>query len=97
MCIPFLLLITLTNCALLLSVRLASKNVVLYSEGRVYKRVPELVASPQLTALHSKGNTSVKNSVERSRPQQHTWNSKPFFFPAELLLRKVYILCGLRL
>jgi hypothetical protein len=38
---------------------------------------------------------------ERSRPQQHTWNSKPFvIFPAELLLHKVYIsniLCGLRL
>jgi hypothetical protein len=38
---------------------------------------------------------------ERSRPQQHTWNSKPFvIFPAELLLHKVFIsniLCGLRL
>ena len=38
---------------------------------------------------------------ERSRPQQHMWNSKPFaIFPAELLLHKVYIsniLCGLRL
>ncbi len=37
----------------------------------------------------------------RSRPQQHTWNSKPFvIFPAELLLHKDYIfniLCGLRL
>ncbi len=38
---------------------------------------------------------------EQSRPQPHTWNSKPFvIFPAELLLHKVYIsniLCGLRL
>jgi hypothetical protein len=38
---------------------------------------------------------------ERSRQQQHTWNSKPFvIFPAELLLLKVYIsniLCVLRL
>jgi hypothetical protein len=38
---------------------------------------------------------------EQSRPQQHTWNSKPFIiFPAEILLHKVYIsniLCGLRL
>jgi hypothetical protein len=67
MCIPFLLLIALTNCAHLLSACLASKNGVLYSEGRVYKRAPELVASPQSTALHSTGNTSVKNSVTRTK------------------------------
>jgi hypothetical protein len=42
---------------------LASENSLLYSEGRVYKRAPELVPSPQSTALHSTGNTSVKNSV----------------------------------
>jgi hypothetical protein len=46
MCIPFLLLIALTNCAHLLSACLASKNGVLYNEGIVYKTVPELVASP---------------------------------------------------
>ncbi len=102
MCIPFLLLIALANCAHLFSTCLARKNGVLYSEGRAYKRAPELVASPQSTALHFTGNTSVKNSVlEQSRPQQHTWNSKPLlYFPAELLLHKVYIfiiLCGLRL
>ena len=67
MCIPFLLLIALTNCAHLLSACLASKNSVLYCEGRVYKRAPELVVSPQSTALHSTGNTSVKNSVTRTR------------------------------
>jgi hypothetical protein len=67
MCIPFLLLIALTNCAHLLSVWLASENRALYSEGRVYKRTPELVGSPQLTTLHSTGNTSVKNSVTRTK------------------------------
>jgi hypothetical protein len=65
--IPFLLLIALTNCAYLLSACLASENRVLYSEGRVYKRTPELVASPQSTALHSTGSTSVKNSVTRTK------------------------------
>ncbi len=54
-------------CADLLLASLASKNRVLYSEGRVYKRTPELAASPQLTALHSTGNTSVKNSVTRTK------------------------------
>ena len=67
MCIPFLLLIALTNCAHLLSAWLASKNYIAYSEGRVYKRTPEQVASPQLTALHSTGNTYVKNSVTRTK------------------------------
>jgi hypothetical protein len=67
MCIPFLLLIALTNCAYLLSAWLASKNPTLYSEDRVYKRTPELVASPQSTALHSSGNTSVKNNVTRTK------------------------------
>jgi hypothetical protein len=65
--IPFLLLIALTNCAHLLLASLASKNRFLYSEGRVYKRTPELAASPQSTALHSTGNTSVKNSVSRTK------------------------------
>ena len=65
-CIPFLLLIALTNCAHLLSTCLESKNGVLYSEGRAYKRAPEQVASPQSTALHSTGNTSVKDSVYKN-------------------------------
>jgi hypothetical protein len=65
--IPFLLLIALTNCAHLLSASLASENRVLYSEGRVYKTTPELAASSQSTALHSTGNTSVKNSVTRTK------------------------------
>jgi hypothetical protein len=43
---PFLLLIALTKCAYLLLASLASKNGVLYSEGRAYKREPELAASP---------------------------------------------------
>jgi hypothetical protein len=66
MCIPFLLLIALANCAHLLSMCLASKNGVLYSEGRAYKRAPELVASPQLTALHSIGNISAEDSVKKN-------------------------------
>jgi hypothetical protein len=49
---PFLPLIALTKCAYLLLASLASKNRVRYSEGRAYKREPELAASPQLTALH---------------------------------------------
>ncbi len=65
--IPFLLLVALTNCAHLLSASLASKNRVLYNEGRVYKRTPKLAAKPQSTALHSTGNTSVKNSVTRTK------------------------------
>jgi hypothetical protein len=66
MCIPFLLLIALTNYAHLLSACLASENGVLYSEGRAYKRAPELVPSPQSTALHSTSNISVKNSVHKN-------------------------------
>ncbi len=38
----FLLLIALTKCAYLLLASLASKNHVLYSEGRAYKREPAL-------------------------------------------------------
>ncbi len=47
-----LLHIVLTKCAYILLALLASKNRVLYSEGRVYKREPELAASPQSTTLH---------------------------------------------
>jgi hypothetical protein len=65
--ITFLLLIALTKCAYLLLASLASKNRVLYSEGRAYKREPELAASPQSTTLHSTGNTSVKNGVSRTK------------------------------
>jgi hypothetical protein len=63
--IPFLN--ALTKCAYFLLASLASKNQVLYSEGRAYKREPELAASPQSTALHSTGNTSVENSVPRTK------------------------------
>jgi hypothetical protein len=66
MCIPFLLLIALANCAHLLSTCLAIKNGVLYSEGRAYKMAPELVASPQSTALHSTGNTTAEDSVYKN-------------------------------
>ncbi len=65
--ITFLLLIALTKCAYLLLASLASKNRVLYSGGRAYKREPELAASPQSTTLHSTGNTSVKNGVSRMK------------------------------
>ncbi len=63
----FLLLIALTKCAYLLLASLAIKNCVLYSEGRAYKREPELAASHQSTTLHSTGNTSVKNGVSRTK------------------------------
>jgi hypothetical protein len=46
---------------------LASKNRVLYSEGRAFRREPKLAASPQSTTLHSTGNTSVKNGVSRMK------------------------------
>jgi len=70
--IPFLLLIALTKCAYLLLASLASKNGVLYSEGRAYKREPELAASPQLTALgtfnrqHLCEERCIKNEVGHS-------------------------------
>jgi len=83
--IPFLLLIALTKCAYLLLASLASKNGVLYSEGRAYKREPELAASPQSTALlYIQQATPLWRTVnqEQSRPQQHTWNCQPLlFFP----------------
>ncbi len=97
----FLLLIALANCTHLLSTCLASKNSVLYSEGKAYKRAPELVTSPQSTALHSTG--TVKNSVSKNEVGHNSTRgivSLFLFFPAELLLHKVYIfniLCGLRL
>jgi hypothetical protein len=53
MCIPFLLLIALTNCAYHLSASLASENRVLYIECKVYKRMPELLYQPALSRLHS--------------------------------------------
>ena len=67
MCITFLLLIALANCAHLLSMCLASKNGILCSEGRGYKRAPELVASPQSTTLHPTGNISAKDSVHKNK------------------------------
>ncbi len=84
MCIPFLLLIALTNCVHLLSTCLASKNGVLYSEGRAYKRVPELAASPQSTALHSTGNTSAEDSVNKNEVGHNSTRgivSSLLFFP----------------
>jgi hypothetical protein len=52
-----------------------------------YKRKPEPVASPQSTILYYiQQATPLK---EGSRPQQHTWNSKALFFPAEKLFSGV--------
>jgi hypothetical protein len=65
--IPFFLLIVLSKCAYLLLASLASKNRIIYSEGRAYKREPKLEASPQSTTLHSTGNTSVENGVTRTK------------------------------
>ncbi len=54
----------------------------LYSEARLYKG-PREATRPQSTTLHSTGNT--KECVnEGSRPQQHTWNSKALFLPAQI-------------
>ena len=80
-----------------------SKNGVLYSEGRAYKRAPELVASPQSTALHSTGNTSAEDSVYKNEVGHNSTRgivSPLLFFRLKLLLHKVYIsniLCGLQL
>ncbi len=102
MCVPFLLLIALANCAYLLFTCLSGENGILYSEGRAYKWAPKLVASPQLTALHPTGNISAEDSVHKN---QVGHNSTPgivnplLFFPLRLLLHKVYIsniLFGLR-
>jgi hypothetical protein len=68
----FLLLIGLSKCAYLLLASLASKNCVLYSEGIVYKREPELAASPQSTTLHSTGNTYVKKGIKNEVGQGNT-------------------------
>jgi hypothetical protein len=85
MCIPFLLLIAVANCAHLLSTCLAGENSALYSEGRAYKRPPKLVASPQSTALQRQHLCRGQCTQEQSRPQQQMWNSKPFvIFPAEI-------------
>jgi hypothetical protein len=94
MCIPFFLLIALTNCAHLLSSCLASENGVLYSEGRAYKRAPELVASPQSTALHSTGNISAEDGVYKNKVSNNSTHgivSPLLFFPLKLRLHKVYI------
>ncbi len=77
----FSLLIGLTNCAHLLSACLASENGVLYSEGRVYKRAPELIASPvDCTPFYRQHLCEEQGTQERSRPQQHTWKRKPLLF-----------------
>ncbi len=71
--------------------------------GRTYKRAPKLVASPQLTTLHSTGNISAEDSVYKNKVGHNNTSgivSSLLFFPLKLLLHKVYIpniLCGLRL
>jgi len=103
MCIPFLLLIALANCAHLLSTCLAGENGTLYSEGRAYKRALKLVASPQSTALHPTGNISGEDRVHKIKVRHNSTHgivSPLLFFPLKILLHKVYIsniLCGLRL
>jgi hypothetical protein len=102
-CIPFLLLIAIANCAHLLSMCLAVENGTLYGEGRAFKRAPKLVASPQSTALHPTGNISAEDSVHKNNVGHNSTRgvvSPLLFFPLKLLLHKVYIyniLCGLRL
>jgi hypothetical protein len=52
----------------------------LYSEARLYKG-PSAASLSQSTTPCSTGNISV---CEENRPQQHTWNSKGFIFPAQI-------------
>jgi hypothetical protein len=99
-CIPFLLLIVVTNCAHLLSTYLAEGNGALYSLAEPIKRARNLVASPQLTALHSTGNISAEGSVYKNKVGHNSTCgivSPLLFFPLKILLHKVYIsniLCG---
>ncbi len=98
MCMPFLLLIALANCVHLLFTCLASYIVEAEPvKGARTNRQPSVDCTPFYRQHLCRGQCI----QERSRPQQHMWNSKPFLiFPAELLLHKVYIsniLCGLRL
>ena len=89
-----LLLSYLNKICLTLTGDIRQALASLYSGARLHKG-PRTATRPQSTTLHSTVNTSVK---EGSWPQQHTWNSKPLFFPAEILLHIVYIsniLCGL--
>ncbi len=84
-CVSFL---SLLQCQIVLIsfLRAVRRKMVSYIVRRAYKRAPKLVASPQLTTLHSTGDISGGQCIqEQSRPQQHTWNSKLFvIFPAEI-------------
>ncbi len=94
MCIPFLLLIAEANCAHLLSTCLKGENGALYSESRAYKRAPNLVTSPQSTALHPTGNISAEDSVHRNKVGHNSTRgivSPLLFFPLKLLLHKINI------
>jgi hypothetical protein len=101
MCIPFLLLISVANCAHLLSTCLAWENSALYSEGGACKRAPKLVASPQLTALHSTGKISAEDDVHKNKVGHNSTHgivSSLLFFLLKLLLQHLSIIsCGLRL
>jgi hypothetical protein len=52
----------------------------LYSEARLYKGAREASLSVDYTAYYRQ-HLCVN---EGSRPQQHTWNSKALFFPAQI-------------
>ncbi len=69
-----------------------------------YIRPTKTAGLRQSSTLHSTGNISAESNEhqEKSRPQQHTWNSKLFvLFPLEITaahsLHIQHLLCGLRL
>ena len=66
--------------------RAVRRENVPYIVNRAYIRPAKTPQHSQAATLHSTGNISAEGSEhqEQSRPQQHTWNSKPFvIFPAE--------------
>jgi hypothetical protein len=85
-CIPFLLLTAVANCAHLLSTCLAGENGTLYSEAEPIKgaetsRQPSVDCTPFYRQHLCRGQCV----QEQSRPQQHAWNSNLFVvFLAEI-------------
>ena len=56
--------------------------------------MPKLVASPQSTTLHSTGNISAEDSVQKNKVGHNNTRgivSSLLFFPLKLLPHKVYI------
>ncbi len=74
--------------------RAVRRENVSYIMTRAYISPAKMTRHSQSATLHSTGNISAEGSEqqERSRPQQHTWNSKLFVnFQLKVLLHTVYI------